>query len=89
MATDGITVIDVCRELKVEPEPHLTWSIGARVRDWYEMNYGVAPVKRLRPKTTRGGSHCFAVYPHHMWDLIANIIRMHQTEMQRQGELPF
>lgn len=89
MAVDGITVIDVCREMKVEPLPKLTWPVGARVRDLYEYMYGNPPTKKLRTKTIGKGSHCFAVYPHHMWDAIASIVRMHHTETQRQGELPF
>lgn len=89
MAVDGITVVDVCRELKIEPLPKLTWPVGARVRDFYEYMYGRPPLKKLRTKTIGKGSHCFAVYPHTMWEHIVHIIRMHQTEEQRQGELPF
>lgn len=89
MAIDGITVIDVCRDLKVEPLPRLTWPVGARVRDLYEYIYGRPPMKKLRTKTIGKGSHCFAIYPHHMWDAIASIVRMHEVEAAAQGELPF
>lgn len=89
MAADGITIVDVVRDMKIEPLPSLTWPVGARVRDLYEYMYGRAPQKKLRTKTSGAGSHCFATYPHHMWDAIASIVRMHHTETQRQMELPF
>jgi hypothetical protein len=72
----GITIIDV---------PELTWSIGAAVREMYERRFGVPPEKKLRTKTCGAGSHCFAVYPTHLRTDITSIIRMHQTESQRQS----
>lgn len=83
----GITVIDVMRELRIEPVPELTWAIGAAVRDRYERLHGRLPEKELRTKTSGGGSHCFATYPQDMRTEIANIIRLHQLETQKQGEL--
>jgi hypothetical protein len=84
----GITIIDVMRELKIEPVPELTRSVGATVREMYERRFGVPPEKDLRTKTCGAGSHCFAVYPAHLRPDITSIIPMHQTESQRQGELP-
>jgi hypothetical protein len=82
-----ITVVDVCRELGVEPYSDLTWSVGARVRDLYEARFGYLPGKELRPKTRDRGSHCFAVYPVSMRDAIAEIIGTHRTEARRQRDL--
>ena len=83
----GITIIDVCRDLDVEPYNEMTWSVGNIVRDYYEARYGALPEKDLRTKTSGGGSHCFAVYPEHMRATIERVILAHQTERARQGEL--
>lgn len=83
----GITIVQVCRDLGVEPTPELTWSVGMRVRDLYERRYGALPEKDLRPKTNARGSHCFAVYPEHMRPDIARVIKAHAWERRRQGDL--
>jgi hypothetical protein len=83
----GITIIDVMRELQVEPTPRLSWEVGAAVRDYYEQFYGCLPEKELRPKTNAGGTHCFAVYPESMKPKIIKIIKLHEWESQRQMEL--
>lgn len=83
----GLTVVDVCRQLRIEPTPKLTWAVGTAMRDLYEQRYGCLPEKDLRAKTNGPGTHCFAIYPHSMRDDIVRIIRYHQTEAQRQGEL--
>ena len=87
MSNRGLTVIDVMRELRVEPTPDLSWAIGAAVRDAYEQRYGIPPDKALRNKTNGPGTHCFAIYPESMRAEIIKIIQYHQTESQRQGEL--
>jgi hypothetical protein len=83
----GITVIDVMRDMGIEPDTQLAWRVGARVRDAYEWQTGSAPPKHLRDKTNDGGSHCFAVYPESMRKRIELIIRNQRTYEQRQGEL--
>jgi hypothetical protein len=83
----GITIIDVCRDERIEPVPELTWAVGARVREIYEMRYGMLPAKDLRTKTGGGGSHCFAIYPENMRATIVKILHEFNTERQRQGEL--
>jgi hypothetical protein len=85
----GITVISVFRELGIEPVPAVTWSVGARVRDLYEQRFGREPPKDLRPKTAGGGSHCFAIYPASWRNEIAEIIRQHKTEQDRQTRFDF
>jgi len=82
-----ITIIDVMRDLGIECEPRVAWSIGARVRDLYETMTGSAPVKALRSKTNEGGTHCFAIYPEAMRPEIERIISQHLTEAARQGDL--
>jgi hypothetical protein len=83
----GITVVSVCRDLNIEPTPELTWRVGAIVRDMYLKQYGCLPDKDLRNKTNGQGTHCFAIYPESWREKIAEVIRHHQTEKQRQGEL--
>jgi hypothetical protein len=84
MKSAGITVVDVCRELDVEPEPDLTWSVGNLMREWYESHVGELPRKELRSKTYGSGSHCFAVYPEKMREKIASLILAHGAEQSRQ-----
>lgn len=83
-----ITVVDVCRSLRVEPTPDLTWPVGAIVRERWERIHGSLPPKALRTKTAGGGSHCFAVYPEDWKPEIESVIRQFQTIATRQGELP-
>jgi hypothetical protein len=83
----SITVIEVMREMGVEPAPDVSTAIGNRVRDEYEALYGVLPPKALRPKTNGGGSHCFAVYPVEMKPTIERVVREHGAEAARQGSL--
>jgi hypothetical protein len=85
--SDGITVVDVCRRMGVEPETDLMWSVGNAVRRRYEARYGRLPPKQLRQKTGGGGSHCFAIYPHEWEPVIAEVIRAHGGQKQRQGDL--
>lgn len=89
MRMSGITVIDVMRQMGVELDPEITWSVGARVRDIYEQRYGQLPAKALRQKTNAGGTHCLAVYPESMRATIVSIIRTHQTNKAAQGRFEF
>jgi hypothetical protein len=82
-----ITVIDVIRELNIEPTKELSWSVGNAVRDLYERRHGELPQKALRQKTNEEGSHCFAIYPEEMKEEIMNIILEHDFETKRQGDL--
>lgn len=81
-----ITIIDVCREIGVEPEPNMTWSVGARVRDLYEASGGTIRYA-LRQKTNGGGSHQFAIYPPSWRERIVREIRRHGAHAARQGSL--
>lgn len=83
----SITVMDVFRELQIEPEPSVSWSVGAAVRRLYESETGSLPPKELRPKTSGGGSHCFAAYPDSWRPRIVAAIQSHQTQTARQGDL--
>jgi|TARA_R110000764_G_scaffold35122_2_gene78419 hypothetical protein len=82
-----ITIIDRFRALRVEPNKHVTWSVGDAVANKYVDVYGHQPPKVLRPKTNARGSHCFALYPPKWIPIIDRIILAHGVEAQRQGEL--
>jgi len=85
---EWITIVDVMRHLGVEVTRELSWSVGARVRDLFEMRHGALPRKELRLKTDgSGGTHCFAVYPVTMWDDIEKVILAHEIDRDRQGRL--
>jgi hypothetical protein len=84
----SLTVLDVMRDLGVEPEPRISWAIGNRARDEYQALYDSLPPKALRPKTAgRGGSHCFAVYPAEMRPTLERIVREFKTARAAQGNL--
>jgi hypothetical protein len=85
--SEGVTVPEVMKALGLEPEPHVSWSIGARVREEYVATMKAPPPKALRPKTSGSGSHCFAVYPPEMVPLIERIVGEHKAAAARQGSL--
>lgn len=76
MNSKPITVIDVFRDLDLEPIPEDTWAAGNAVRDLYEATTGHLPPKALRPKTNETGSHCFAVYPESWREKIEEIVKL-------------
>jgi len=59
----SLTVIDVFKALRLEPDKALTWAVGDAMQRRYRETYGHEPPKELRPKTGGPGSHCFAIYP--------------------------
>jgi hypothetical protein len=87
MSNRGITVIDVCRDLKIELTPELTWAVGNTVRDLYVAAFGCLPEKDLRQKTNGPGTHCFAVYPDSWRGKIEDVIHHHNWQRQAQGDL--
>lgn len=80
----GITVVDVCRQLGIEPNPTLMWSVGALAQAAYVAKFGHSPPKDLRAKTYTEGVHCFAIYPESFRLDIVDIIREHETERAQQ-----
>ena len=82
-----ITIVQVMRDIGIEPTNELCWSVGNEVRDVWELENGRLPFKELRQKTNGPGSHCFAVYPADWYFRIRAIILRHQTEAGRQGDL--
>lgn len=84
---EGITVPQLLKELRVEADHRLSTSIGARAAAAYEKQFGRLPTKDLRPKTSGGGTHCHAIYPPGFRDQLVAIIRAHETEDARQGDL--
>jgi hypothetical protein len=83
----SVTIVDVMKEMGVEPNNELCWRVGALARAAYEWQYGVEPPKHLRPKTNERGSHCFALYPEEMKPRIRLIIENQHHEQKRQGDL--
>lgn len=82
-----ITVIDVFRELGLEPVPSATWAVGAAVRDEFYSRFGMLPQKALRPKTDGPGSHCFAVYPEEWRPIIEEKARSIAVEAAKQPDM--
>jgi len=83
----SLTVMDVFRDLGLEPEPAVSWAVGGAVRRLYEAETGGLPPKELRQKTNGHGSHCFAAYPESWRSRIEGVIKQHQTQAARQGAL--
>lgn len=82
-----ITVLDVARDLGLQPSVQEAWEIGAAVRDAYEQAVGQLPVKALRQKTSGAGSHCFAVYPEEFRPMIEATVRRLATDRAKQIDL--
>jgi hypothetical protein len=85
---EGITVVDVIRELKLHPSNELCWEAGAKVREFYISRYNKLPEKALRTKTSGPGSHMFAVYPPSMRNDIIRIIRECVSETEHSDHSP-
>ncbi len=80
------TVIDVFRELGLEPDKTDTWAAGGRLRAAYERETGSLPIKDNRRKTCGKGSHCFAIYPPEWRDHARMIVRsIGRTRAAQQG----
>lgn len=82
-----ITVMDVFRDMRLDPSPHLAWTVGAAVRRLYEARHGELPPKALRTKSSGAGSHCFAVYPESWRAEIERVISEHNPATSPQGDL--
>jgi hypothetical protein len=80
--------IEVCLALGIEPEKHLTWSVGLIMRHAYEERYGLVPPKELRIKTCGIGVHCFAIYKGWFWPEAEEIWLMHASPRLRSGPPP-
>ena len=83
----GIYVPGVCKDMGVEPNPQMMWSVGQIVVRKFQQRYGSLPPKDLRPKTYEEGVHCFAIYPESFRSTIEDVIRAHGYERARQGDL--
>lgn len=81
-----ITIIDVIKEMGIEPTPELTWTAGPLIRNLYEKKEGRVPEKALRAKTNGGGSHCFAIYPDWMKDTIRVVVLGLERRKSDQGD---
>ncbi len=84
-----LTIIQVCRTERIEPENEMTWSVGAQVRDEWEAEMGYPPEKDLRVKTCGTGSHMFAVYPPSWYGRIAKLLRAYGAQSAKQLAMEF
>jgi hypothetical protein len=82
-----ITIVQVIREMGIEPSNKLCWAVGDKMQAWYVRNIGSAPHKDNRGKTNGAGSHCFALYQPIFHKKIQEFVRQVQFEMSRQPDL--
>jgi hypothetical protein len=75
----SITVIQVFELMGVLPTKEKTWAVGNRMQHIYALEHGTQPPKDNRPKTSGGGSHCFALYPKRYLPIIKEEIRKAQA----------
>lgn len=59
----SITVMEVFRELGLDPDPRQSWAVGQHLQAEFRAKYGAQPPKENRKKTRGPGTHCMAVYP--------------------------
>ena len=83
----GIHVTQVCKDMGVEPNPRMMWSVGQIMQAKYTKEFGVPPPKDNRPKTYEEGVHCMAIYPPDWRPLIEAEIVAYGYEKARQGDL--
>lgn len=83
----GITVIDVFREMGVNPEKKKTWAVGQMMQKHYADKHGRQPPKDNRPKTNGHGYHCFAIYPANCRRRIKKYIMQVGAEASKQMKL--
>lgn len=87
MTDQTITVMQVFAALGIRPEPEQSWSVGSRVAAIYRSTHGIEPPKENRPKTSGGGTHCFAVYPMDWFKRIAEVVQTVAQDQASQGNL--
>lgn len=82
-----ITIIEVMRDMGVEPTKDVSWPVGETVSNHWESLHGERPLRRTCPKTNGGGSHSFAVYPEEWRPLIEKIVNEHKPDPSKQMSL--
>lgn len=87
MKANYITVVEVIRDMGLEPETKLDWWVGDKMQEYYVSLCGEAPQKENRKKTSGGGNHCMALYPELFRLKIEGFVRMRKTEAARQPGL--
>lgn len=86
----GVTIIDVLRDLKIEPDKKLTWALGQSVGQEWRRRTGIRPPVELQPKTNPGAHaapHMICTYPDSFRKVIEDMIGRFQTRRQAQGDL--
>lgn len=82
-----ITVPQVCRDMGLETDKNVMWSVGDIMQKRYADKFGHQPNKDNRPKTNGRGSHCFALYPEEWREDIANEIKKFDNFRLKQDDL--
>lgn len=82
-----ITIIQVAQSIGVNLDKATAWSIGSEMASVYVNEFGQQPPKELRPKTSGGGTHCFAVYPASWKARIVKAIRSRELIAKSQKNL--
>lgn len=87
----GITIIEVLRELRIEPDKSLTWALGTAVAAEWRKRTGTQPPIVRQPKTDPNASHpakhAICTYPDDFKPVILEKLSRFQTDAQRQGDL--
>ena len=74
---DMITVMQVFDAMNIKPDRRLSWSVGSIVANKFRDIHGHQPPKDNRPKTSGGGSHCFALYHRDWIPYITDVIKVY------------
>ena len=82
-----IAVLEVIRDMGIEPTDKLCWSVGNTMQAWFVREFGAQPWKDLHTKKNGGGSHCMAYYPEKMRLKIEEFVKMCKMEAARQPSL--
>jgi hypothetical protein len=87
----AFTIIEVLRDLQIEPDKSLTWGLGTAVAAEFRKQTGEMPPIRRQPKTDRNASHppkhAICTYPEWFRPIVLNLVRQRRTEAVRQGDL--
>jgi hypothetical protein len=86
-----ITIIDVIRDMGLEPNDTMDWAVGLRFAKWfYEFTGGMEPEKWNRNGTKDSRRvHCFAHYPECFRHKMESMVREYKFEQSRQTRFAF
>jgi len=82
-----ITIQNVCRDMKLEPDNNTMWAVGKIMQEKYYRAHGTQPPKENAKKTYGVGVHCFAHYPPDWREAIEAEIRKCKPDPNKQPDL--